>query len=605
MPLFTNRWKSFATPPTFADAIQANALGDDSQFEFADQSPTAGKMPPPEPIIPSQRQDSMDAMRKLPTSRPPIASPNLPDVPEIQEPDINRNMGRSPVDQSIMEVGESDLPASKLPPQPNAITKIQQEIQAMKMPEHQKPGLLRTLAAAGLGAAAGWNNADWRRNRPIDVSGVTSELMHPEAGAMREYGRQMEDLQGRLKTEEQAQNVLSQIQNRSDLVTAREDQNKLRRDISRENAEARREGVRALDARSKAEQESRALENERRAEESAVARGAIALPKGMPIPADLQARIDARKVVKLPSAGLTGNDVYFDYEASKLAGKTPPQMSDSIALAARASGKQTGNAAIDTLSPEEAKSTFNRMHPGPIPVNLNFAPNASGEPNAMIGAVANYESPLVSSRGKDGPQQRAAQIAEIKKVNPNWTEQGYRTVQAFTTGREAQTVNALNTLGGHLATLDAAVKSLKNGDVTMLNRIANGWGLQTGSTAPAVYDAIVHRVAPELVRVYAGSVAGEGDRRLSESDFDKNRGPAQLKGAIQATTHLAKSKMEALRHQFENGAPGAKFDRFIQPETKESFDRILGVGGGPKVGDTKTFPNGKTGKWDGKGWVAQ
>ena len=28
-------------------------------------------------------------------------------------------------------------------------------------------------------------------------------------------------------------------------------------------------------------------------------------------------------------------------------------------------------------------------------------------------------------------------------------------------------------------------------------------------------------------------------------------------------------------------------------------------GGAPKVGDTKTFPNGKTGRWDGNGWVAQ
>ncbi len=27
--------------------------------------------------------------------------------------------------------------------------------------------------------------------------------------------------------------------------------------------------------------------------------------------------------------------------------------------------------------------------------------------------------------------------------------------------------------------------------------------------------------------------------------------------------------------------------------------------GAPKLGDTKTFPNGKTGKWDGQGWVAQ
>ena len=28
-------------------------------------------------------------------------------------------------------------------------------------------------------------------------------------------------------------------------------------------------------------------------------------------------------------------------------------------------------------------------------------------------------------------------------------------------------------------------------------------------------------------------------------------------------------------------------------------------GGAPKVGDPKTFPNGKTGVWDGQGYVAQ
>jgi hypothetical protein len=28
------------------------------------------------------------------------------------------------------------------------------------------------------------------------------------------------------------------------------------------------------------------------------------------------------------------------------------------------------------------------------------------------------------------------------------------------------------------------------------------------------------------------------------------------------------------------------------------------AGSAPKVGDTKTFPNGRKAKWDGKGWVA-
>jgi hypothetical protein len=43
--------------------------------------------------------------------------------------------------------------------------------------------------------------------------------------------------------------------------------------------------------------------------------------------------------------------------------------------------------------------------------------------------------------------------------------------------------------------------------------------------------------------------------------------------------------------------------RFITPEAQRSLNRFSS--GGRAFGEKKTFANGKTGVWDGTGWVAQ
>jgi hypothetical protein len=75
-------------------------------------------------------------------------------------------------------------------------------------------------------------------------------------------------------------------------------------------------------------------------------------------------------------------------------------------------------------------------------------------------------------------------------------------------------------------------------------------------------------------------------------------GPQGIGGALDATTNSVQTFVDAARPQSSpkhssNGGVKGFYEKQTQPQ------------GGPKLGDTKTFPNGNVGVWDGKGYVQQ
>jgi hypothetical protein len=124
----------------------------------------------------------------------------------------------SPIAGGMRIPAGNPQPAPQIPlPAPDPVELQRQKAQqarqgvtdlAGKAPVQQKPtgvgGVLRGIAAAGLGAAAGYSNAAGRTRQPIDVSGITNTLVDPGLKRRQaQYQQQMTGAQAKQAAEEQ------------------------------------------------------------------------------------------------------------------------------------------------------------------------------------------------------------------------------------------------------------------------------------------------------------------------------------------------------------------------------------------------------------------
>jgi hypothetical protein len=198
--------------------------------------------------------------------------------------------------------------------------------------------------------------------------------------------------------------------------------------------------------------------------------------------------------------------------------------------------------------------------------------------------VANYRIPFSQAVARLPGAAREAVLAQIKAINPNFQAAQYdvakKTEEAFTSGSLAKSANSLNTVMGHLGELHEAADALKNGNVQVLNRIANSLGAQAGSTARTTYDAIVHKVGPELTNAYTASGGSVGERGTNEEDFSSSHSPDQIKSNIAISVKLLDSKLKALQDQYQRGTYGRGQQQLLTDEAKATREKLLGGQGG-------------------------
>ncbi|HTX34229.1 MAG TPA: hypothetical protein VME43_04380, partial [Bryobacteraceae bacterium] len=195
---------------------------------------------------------------------------------------------------------------------------------------------------------------------------------------------------------------------------------------------------------------------------------------------------------------------------------------------------------------------------------------AAADPVAV--AVANYQVPPPNT-GSRSPMALAT-LRKVMALNPDYNAQNWQAQSAmmkgYTSGSQSKEISGINTALGHIGVLGQAIDALNNNDIQGLNRLANFLQVQTGGTAVTTYQAIVHKVAPELNRAYVGGVGAQGEIQAQESDFDPKLGPQQLKNNVAITARLLRSKIGALENQWKTTmGPNSDFQgRFIMPEAQ-------------------------------------
>lgn len=193
-------------------------------------------------------------------------------------------------------------------------------------------------------------------------------------------------------------------------------------------------------------------------------------------------------------------------------------------------------------------------------------------------------------------------LAEVKAINPNFNSGDFTVEQkqreAFTSGSYSQQLTAINTAREHMKTFTSAADALDNGNVQALNNLGNTLGLQFGSDKATNFNIVKQAFSSEVGKAFAGASVAEGDRQELANQINAANSPAQLRGAAEMADKLLAGKQTALKQTYDQGQ-GAK------PNFGESQGGSTTDQNAPKFGDIKTFPNGRKGKWDGTGWVAQ
>jgi hypothetical protein len=175
-------------------------------------------------------------------------------------------------------------------------------------------------------------------------------------------------------------------------------------------------------------------------------------------------------------------------------------------------------------------------------------------------------------------------MQKVYAIDPGFNQQRAQLRKAYTVGPPSKEINAINTAMGHVGVLGDAIDALNNGDVKVLNSIANKLGVQIGKDNVTTFNTIVHRVGPELSKAYIGAGGSAGERGTDEKDFDPSLGPQQLKSNVAITAQLLRSKIGALENQWDqNKAPSMPSfgAQFISPEAKRQLDKWSPQTGGP------------------------
>jgi hypothetical protein len=160
------------------------------------------------------------------------------------------------------------------------------------------------------------------------------------------------------------------------------------------------------------------------------------------------------------------------------------------------------------------------------------------------------------------------------------------TEKAFTTGKPAQTIRAMNTAVDHLATLGQLATALGNGDVNALNNLKNKVSNQFGNVDVSNFDAAKQIVADEVVKAVVasgGSIGGAlADRDKAEAQVNNAKSPAQLAGVIGTFTKLMGGQINSLGQQYVSGGGAKDFTSFLTPATKALYrgPQPKNIGGG-------------------------
>lgn len=160
-------------------------------------------------------------------------------------------------------------------------------------------------------------------------------------------------------------------------------------------------------------------------------------------------------------------------------------------------------------------------------------------------------------------------------------------MRTFASGPEARNVTALNTVIGHLGTLDEAANALQNGDIRAFNAVANRLSTEMGRPEVQNFDTARQAVAEETMRVFRQVGASEREAREWGDRIQSSGSPQQLRGVIATLGKLLDSRVEAIGQQYERTVNTKGNPARVDPTNRGVLDKLIEQGSAPSWDNTK------------------
>lgn len=237
---------------------------------------------------------------------------------------------------------------------------------------------------------------------------------------------------------------------------------------------------------------------------------------------------------------------------------------------------------------------------------------------SMVKAMVEGRQAPPSSFALKSPQW-IAMLQAANKYDPSfdqtiWSARAQTRKSFSPGGKDMANLNSMNTLIGHLGSLQEKADQLNNlGGFPFAEDVNSGinW-LESRSGDPRVnnFNTAKNAVGNELMRTFIGVGAGsEKEIRSWKESFDSSNSPQKLREAIQTAADLLESRLQTQNHAYEQGM-GKQADvlQMVYPKSRATLDALKGAApatqeaSGAEQYPTATAPNGrkvifKDGKW--------
>lgn len=154
--------------------------------------------------------------------------------------------------------------------------------------------------------------------------------------------------------------------------------------------------------------------------------------------------------------------------------------------------------------------------------------------------------------------------------------------KAFTSGNEAKSLNAANTVMGHMDEFEKAATALNNTDFPWVNKAYN---TVVGGMSPDLkarlnrFNITKQAVVSELERAYRGTGGSQADIESWKQSLNDADSPEAIRASIQQGVKLLGSKIEALGEQYSKGMGTTKAGlELLTPKAKATYERLSGEG---------------------------
>ena len=563
----------FANPQD--DAIQADPQpGQMPMPQMPDpaQSSVDAQIGNPPPSLPSNDPEATKELKKLGTITPngvnAMAPPPPPMKSEAEEEPDSQWQGAPPPLPPLNQSQSVDQSRTMLPPTPPSAPSRSEaafrNIQALGPPPvATKPSLWQRLGAAALAGASAYASRKDFKAAPIDTTQAVENILHPGyAQKLAAYNQQMQAAQNELKTADTYEDLQSRQLQRASLAK----QEEAKAQQLAQDAATRAEVAKAKPGLLKQQEKQRQFEKLTRG------RDLQALPAGAPIPAGWDKFEDPEdpSIVYVSPANLrkiTPELVPYApgfKDGDTVDRKTYERAADAFNKAQAVENKPAKELNKDDRAiaimgkpkaqwtPEEASFMQgydnyvkkNKVDPGVLRMDvLNESKNVPiVDPNDPTHQRVIYVSPQ-DARGQSAPSSIDFQ------TNKNLQKD-------FTSGKDATTLNNINTAYEHTAQLRNAIAALHHNDMQALNKVTDWWKTQTGQPGPANFQMVKTALSGEAGKAFNGGALTVDEKKSIDAAIQNAGSPAQLYGPADMITKLMESKRHQLQNQYEAGRQG-------------------------------------------------